>query len=279
VVTPWKFPGADIGTLAVCGTINDLVVQGARPRYLALALIVEEGLDLDILQRVIASISRAAEKSKVSVVTGDFKVVEKGACDKIFVTTSGIGDVVTKTDLSVERLIPGDRIILTGTVGEHGLAVLSSRKGLDTALGIASDAQALDGLLLPVARLGRGIKFMRDPTRGGLATTLNEIAESSGLGITVDEKKIPVTSRVRAACELFGIDPLYVANEGKAVIIVDKAVEGRVMALLRRHPDGRHAQVIGRVTGDLKRRVILRTSIGTERLLDMLVSDPLPRIC
>jgi len=279
VVTPWKFPGGDIGKLAVCGTINDLAVQGARPEYLSVGLIIEEGLPYAVFNTIIDSMAQAARKSNVAIATGDIKVVEKGACDTIFINTSGVGRLVTRRDLSAQRIKPGDAIILTGTIAEHGLAVLASRRGLDLDLGITSDCQALDSLLVPLAGKIGGIKFMRDPTRGGLATTLHEIAESAGLGIIVEERKIPITSKVRAACELFGIEALFVANEGKAVLVADKGVSGTIVRNLRRHPFGRHAAVIGTITSGAKNHVILHTSVGTQRLIDMMDAEPLPRIC
>jgi len=279
VVSPLFFPGGDIGKLAVCGTVNDLVMQGALPQYLSLALIVEEGLDYKILERIRDSISVNAKKTGVSIVTGDFKVVEKGAADKIFINTSGIGRIITRDKLSLKNLKAGDKIIITGSIGEHGLAVLTKRKSLDLGLNISSDCAALNGLIIPVLGKTNAIKFMRDPTRGGLATTLNEIAEGSGLGIVINEKNIPVSSKVRAAGELLGIDPLYIANEGKAVIITKKEEAGKILALLKKHPLGSGAEVIGEVTSNYRRKVILNTAFGTQRIIDMLTSEPLPRIC
>ncbi|MDD4893959.1 MAG: hydrogenase expression/formation protein HypE [Candidatus Omnitrophica bacterium] len=279
VVNPIFFPGGDIGKLAVCGTINDLVVMGARPQYLALAFIIEEGLDYKILERITDSIAISARQAGVSFVTGDTKVVEKGACDKIFINTSGIGKVISNKKLSVRNIAPGDFIIVTGTIAQHGLAVLSKRKELDLKFNIKSDCAALNDLIIPVVEKTSAIKFMRDPTRGGLATTLNEIAENSGLGIIIDEKKIPVSSKVRAACELLGLDPLYIASEGRAILVVEKSAARRVLGLLKRHPQGDGAQIIGRVADKPRGRVILNTILGTERIVDMLTSEPLPRIC
>jgi len=279
VVNPLFFPGGDIGKLAVCGTINDLVVMGARPQYLALAFIIEEGLDYKILEKITDSIAISARQAGVSFVTGDTKVVEKGACDKIFINTSGIGKAIGSKKLSIRNIGPGDLIIVTGTIAQHGLAVLTKRKELDLKFNIKSDCAALGDLIVPVMEKTRAVKFMRDPTRGGLATTLNEIAENSGLGIIIDEKNIPISSKVKVACELLGIDPLYIASEGRAILVVEKSASAKILGLLKKHPKGRGAQVIGRVSDKPRGRVILNTILGTERIVDMLTSEPLPRIC
>ncbi len=279
VVNPLTFPGGNIGKLAVCGTVNDLVVAGATPQYLSLALILEEGLDYGLLEKIMESISLYCRKTKVSCVTGDIKVVEKGSCDKIFINTAGIGRMVHARSLSVKNIKAGDRIIVTGEIGQHGMAVLSKRKELDLRLNIKSDCNALDSLLLPVLKKVQGIRFMRDPTRGGLASVLNEIAQATGQGIRIEEKKIPLSGQVKAACELLGIDPLYVANEGCAVIVVAENSADKALRLLKRHPLGRKARVVGEVMSKPRGRVILKTRLGTERLLEMMTSEPLPRIC
>jgi len=279
VVKPIFFPGGDIGKLAVCGTVNDLVMQGAVPEYLTLSLIIEEGLDYGILKEVIHSLSRTAKSSRVHIVTGDLKVVEKGACDKMFINTSGIGRIISSKKLSVKNIEAGDRIILSGNIGQHGLAVLTKRKGLDLEFNIKSDCAALNALIIPVLKKTQGIKFMRDPTRGGVATTLNEITEASGLGAVIEEKSIPISAKVRAAAELLGIDPLYIGNEGIAILVVEKNSAGKVLSLLRRHALGRRAEIVGEVVRQPKGQVILNTSIGTQRIVDMLTSEPLPRIC
>lgn len=279
VVSPLKFPGGDIGKIAVCGTINDLVMLGARPEYLSLAFIIEEGLDYAVLEGIVDSISLHARDAGVYVVTGDMKVVEKGACDKIFINTSGIGRILDDTHISVKNIKPQDVVIVTGNIGQHGLAVLAKRKELGLGFNIKSDCAALNGLILPVLKNTGAVKFMRDPTRGGVATTLNEIAQSAKLGIIIKEKNIPISTKVRAAAELLGIDPLYVANEGAAVLIVKKDKVGKVLNLLRKHPLGRNAREIGIITKEPKGRVILDTIFGTQRIVDMLASDPLPRIC
>jgi hydrogenase expression/formation protein HypE len=279
VVSPLFFPGGDIGKLSVCGTINDLVMSGARPEYLSLALIIEEGLDYGILEKIVHSIAVTAKKSGVHIATGDLKVVEIGACDKIFINTSGIGRIIAKKKISLKSILPGDKIIITGEIGQHGFSVLTKRKEFSLGFNITSDCAALDKLILPVVQKTSGIKFMRDPTRGGLATTLNEIAQGSGLGIMINEKSISVSAKVRAAGELLGVDTLYVACEGRAIIIVDKSMAKKALALLKKHPLGRQAQIIGEVTKVPKGRVVLKTILGTERLIDMLTSEPLPRIC
>lgn len=279
VVSPLWFGGGDIGKLAVCGTVNDLVMQGANPEYLSLALIIEEGLDYDMLERIVDSISINARKAGVNIVTGDLKVVEKGACDKIFINTSGIGRIVTKKKLSVKNIKPQDKIIVTGDIGKHGLAVLAKRKELDLRLNIASDCANLIDLIIPIIRKTDAVQFMRDPTRGGLATTLNEIAENSGLGIVIKEKDIPISEKVRVACELLGLDPLYIANEGTAIMIVKEKGAEKVLKLLRKHRLGKNARIIGEVVKKPKEKVILDTILGAKRLVDMLQAEPLPRIC
>ena len=279
VVNPLFFPGGDIGKLAVSGTINDLVVVGSEPQYLSVGLIIEEGLSSRILEKIIDSISWAAKKARVSVVTGDLKVVEKGACDKIFINTSGIGRLITRKKLSLKNIEAGDKVILSGNVAEHGLAVLAKRKDLDLGFNIQSDCAPLNGLIIPVLKKTHSIVFMRDPTRGGLATTLNEITENARYGIVMEEKKIPLSGKVKAACELLGLDPLYIANEGKAVIIARKNSAKKVLNLLKKHPLGRSAQIIGEVVSSPAGRVILKTVLGTERIVDMLTAEATPRIC
>ena len=279
VVSPLEFSGGNIGKLAVCGTINDLVMLGALPEYLSLALIIEEGLDYNILEWIIDSIAITAKRSGVYFVTGDIKVVEKGACDKIFINTSGIGRIIKNRKLSIRNIEPGDKIIVTGNIAQHGLAVLTKRKELDLGLNIKSDCAALNNLIIPILKKTDSIKFMRDPTRGGVATTLNEIAESLRLGIIIEESNIPVSIKVKTACELLGIDPLYIANEGRAILVVRPDGVRKILSLLRKHPQGRNAQVIGTVVRQPRAEVIINTILGTQRIIDMLTSDPLPRIC
>lgn len=279
VVNPLNFMGGDIGKLAVCGTVNDLVVSGAEPEYLSLALIIEEGLDYRILEKIVDSITINAKRAGVYIVTGDLKVVERGACDKIFINTSGIGRTIKNKKLSLKNIKPKDKIIITGGIAQHGLAVLAKRKELDLGFNIQSDCAALNDLIIPILKKTDSIKFMRDPTRGGIATTLNEVAEHARLGIIIEEKKIPISSKVRAACELLGIDPLYVGNEGRAILVVRPDGATKVFNLLRKHPLGKNAQVIGTVVKEPKGQVILNTILGTQRIVDMLMSEPLPRIC
>jgi len=236
-------------------------------------------LDYKILEKIVDSISFYAKKTGVYFVTGDIKVVEKGACDKIFINTSGIGRIVKNKKLSVKNIRPGNKIIVTGRIGQHGLAVLVKRKELDLEFNIKSDCNALNDLIIPILKNTEAIKFMRDPTRGGVATTLNEVAEASGLGVIIEEKKIPVSTKVKTACELLGIDPLYVANEGRAILIVKPGDAKNVLGSLKKHPLGRNAQEIGEVVREPKGRVILNTILGTQRIVDMLTSEPLPRIC
>ncbi|MCM8795989.1 MAG: hydrogenase expression/formation protein HypE [Candidatus Omnitrophica bacterium] len=279
VVSPIKFAGGDIAKLAVCGTVNDLVMLGAVPEYLSLALIIEEGLDYTLLEEIVDSLSLNAKKVGVYFVTGDIKVVEKGAVDKIFINTSGIGRILRNIKLSLKNIEPNDKIMVTGNIAQHGMAVLSKRRNLDLDFRIKSDCASLKDLILPVLKKTQAIKFMRDPTRGGLATTLNEIAEGTNLGITIEERHIPISAKVRAAAELLGIDPLYVACEGVAVLVVEPTATREVLGLLNRHPLGRNACIIGEVRRELKGKVVLNTTIGTARIVDMLTSEPLPRIC
>lgn len=279
VVSPLEFPGADIGKLAVCGTINDLVMLGAVPEYLSLALIIEEGLDYAILEKTVDSISINAKKARVYFVTGDVKVVEKGACDKLFINTSGIGRILRNKSLAVKNIRVGDKVIISGDIGRHGLAVLAKRKELDLRFNIKSDCAALNDLLIPILKKTNSIKFMRDPTRGGVGTALNEIAEISKLGIIIEEKAIPIAPSVKAACELLGIDPLYVANEGRAILVVSQEGAKKVLNLLKKHNLGSKAKIIGTIVRKPAARVILNTTVGTQRIVDMLTGEPLPRIC
>jgi len=277
VVHPLFFPGGDIGKLAVCGTVNDLVMAGAEPQYLALAFIIEEGLDYAVLEKIVGSVARSASQSRVVVATGDIKVVEKGSCDKVFINTAGIGRIIQQ--LSIKKIRPGDKIILSGDIGRHGLAVLAKRKELGLDFNIKSDCAALNGLLMPALKGIAGIRFMRDPTRGGLATTLNEISESAGLGVIIEEDEIPVSKTVKVAAELLGIDPLYIANEGRAVLVVEPKAAGETLALLRRHKLGRNASIIGEISARYRGRVILNNRFASPRIIEMLSGEQFPRIC
>lgn len=279
VVQPLFFPGGDIGTLAVNGTINDLAMGGAEPLYLSIAFILEEGLSLETLQRVVASVGQAAQAAGVAVVTGDTKVVERGKGDGLFINTSGVGRVRPGINLSADQARPGDAIILSGSIGEHGITILSQREGLEFDSPIGSDCAALHTLVAAMLEASPAIRCMRDPTRGGVSSALNEIAAQSRVGMALEESAILIQDAVRGACELLGLDPLYVANEGKLLAIADAAEADGIVNAMRAHPLGSQARVIGRVTEEHPGLVTLRTSLGTTRIVDMLSGDQLPRIC
>jgi hydrogenase expression/formation protein HypE len=279
VVNPIFFPGGDIGKLAVCGTVNDLSMVGATPLYLSLAFIIEEGLALDDLERVLVSVQAAAREAQVQIVTGDTKVVNKGSADKLFVNTSGVGIVPEGIDMSGSNARPGDKVILSGTIGDHGIAVLSQREGIGFSTRLESDCAPLNGLVAEMLAVSKQIHAMRDPTRGGLATTLNEVAAQSKVSIRIEEEKVPVRDEVRGACEMLGIDPLYVANEGKLVALVHPEDADAVLNRMRQHRYGKNAAIIGEVRPDHPGRVVMKTALGASRIVDMLVGDPLPRIC
>jgi len=279
VVKPLFFPGGDIGSLAVHGTVNDLAMGGATALFLTVAFIIEEGLAMDVLRRVVSSLQRAAADAGVKVVTGDTKVVEKGKGDGLFINTTGIGVVAEGIELSADRARAGDIVLLSGPIGEHGIAILAQREGLEFESTITSDSAALHTLTAEMLKASSEIRCMRDPTRGGLSSALNEIAAQSKVGIELDESAIQVREEVKGACEMLGLDPLYVANEGKLVAIVDPAVTGKVLAAMRSHRLGGQAQVIGRVTAKNLGLVTMRTQLGTTRIVDMLAGDQLPRIC
>lgn len=279
VVKPLFFPGGDIGRLAVHGTVNDLAMGGAQPLFLSAAFIIEEGLPMETLRRVVESLRAAAQEAGVEVVTGDTKVVEKGSGDGLFINTSGIGVVPQGLKLSSDSVLPGDRVLLSGSIGEHGIAILAQREGLEFESRIESDSAPLHTLVQAMLQTGREIRCMRDPTRGGLSSALNEIAGQSRVGIAIDERAIPVREEVQGACELLGLDPLYVANEGKLIAIVAPEGAEEILAAMRAHPLGRQAQMIGEVTAANAAMVTMRTTLGTTRIVDMLAGDQLPRIC
>lgn len=285
VVTPIFFPGGDIGSLAVNGTVNDLAVGGARPLYLAAAFILEEGLSTDDLKRVVESMRVAAATAGVQLVTGDTKVVDRGKGDKIFITTTGIGVFDRATRISADRARPGDKVILSGTIGDHGITILSQRENLEFESSLASDCAALNGLvaeMLDEAETAgdlESIHCMRDPTRGGVATTLNEIAGQSHVGVSLSEDAIPVRDSVRGACEVLGLDPLYVANEGKLVAIVAPEVAARMVRRMQSHDLGKSACIIGEVVEKHQGMVVMNTSIRGTRVVDVLFGEQLPRIC
>jgi hydrogenase expression/formation protein HypE len=278
VVRPLIFPGGDIGRLAVCGTVNDLAMAGARPLALSIGCILEEGLPLETLAHVLRSARDAAREAGVYLAAGDTKVVERGKADGLFSNTSGIGTLPAGKTISGSGARPGDVVLLSGAVGDHGIAVLSAREGLGFETELKSDVAPLAGLVAAMLSAGE-IHALRDPTRGGLATTLVEIAAQSGVGVELDEPAIPIHGPVRAACEILGFDPLYVANEGKLVAFVPESDAGKILAAMRAHPYGAEAAVIGRAREDPGRRVHLRTAIGGTRILDMLPGEMLPRIC
>ena len=279
VVKPLFFRGGDIGSLAVHGTINDLAVGGARPLFLSAGFIIEEGFAIEDLRRIVASMARAARAAGVSVVTGDTKVVERGGADGLFINTSGIGVVSEGIDLSAAHAKPGDVILLSGPVGDHGIAIMAEREGLEFDCPLASDSAALHELTAAMLAASARIRCMRDPTRGGLSSTLNEIAAQSGAGIRIREDAIPVREAVRGACEMLGLDPLYVANEGKLVAVVPPDAADAVLAAMRADPLGGEAAAIGEVTVEHPGTVVLETCFGTTRVVDMLSGDQLPRIC
>ena len=279
VVQPIFFPGGDIGKLAVCGTVNDLSMRGAKPLYLSVGFILEEGLSLVDLERVVASMAATAREADVRIVTGDTKVVERGSADRLFINTAGIGIVPSGVSISASGARPGDVVLVSGAVGDHGLAIMTQREGLRFSSPLTSDCAPLNSLVAAMLGICPHIHVLRDPTRGGLATTLNELADQSGVGIDVDEASIPIHEPVRAASELLGLDPLYVANEGKLVAVVPERDADAVLATMRAHRHGAEAMSIGRVVTDHVGRVVLRTAFGTHRLLDMLAGEQLPRIC
>lgn len=285
VVTPIFFPGGDIGTLAVNGTVNDLAVGGAKPLYLAAAFILEEGLPAADLARVVDSMAAAAANAGVQLVTGDTKVVNRGKGDKVFITTTGIGHIDRSTRLSADRARPGDKILLSGTIGDHGITILSQREGLEFEGSLESDCAAMHALIAAMLDEAEaagdleGVRVMRDPTRGGVATVLNEIAARSRAGMILTEKEIPVRETVRGACEMLGLDPLYVANEGKLVAVVAPQIADRVLRVMQQHPLGQDSRIIGEVVEQPAGMVLMKTAVGGARVVDVLFGEQLPRIC
>jgi len=279
VVNPIFFPGGDIGKLAVCGTVNDLAMSGAKPLYLSLSAIIEEGLLLSELEQIVQSIKKSAEEAAVNIIAGDTKVVNRGQADKLFITTSGVGIIPPGVDISGANARVGDKVLLSGTIGDHGIAVMSQREGLRFSMTLESDCAPLNKLVSQMLEVSSRIHCLRDPTRGGLATTLNELARQSKVGIVVDEVKIPVKEEVRAACELLGLDPLYVANEGKLVAIIHPADADRVLTQMKKNNYGRDAAIIGEVTDEHRGKLVMKTKLGPSRIVDMLSGELLPRIC
>jgi hydrogenase expression/formation protein HypE len=280
VVSPLFFPGGDIGKLAVHGTINDLAVAGAEPLYLSSAFILEEGFPIENLRKVVDSMARAAADAGVSIATGDTKVVQRGKADGLFINTAGVGLVRTTQPIGQMHVRPGDKILISGSVGDHGVAVMLAREGLEIQTSVESDTAPLHTLVAAlISAVGEGVHCLKDPTRGGLATTLNEIALGSEVAIALDERLIPVTAGVRGVCEILGLDPLTIANEGKLIAIVAPEAVRPALEAMRAHPLGRQAALIGEVRAEPASMVFLRTELGGTRVLDMLVGDPLPRIC
>ncbi len=279
VVRPLFFPGGNIGDLAVHGTVNDLAMSGARPLYLSSGYILEEGFPMSDLQRIVDSMGQACRDAGVLLVTGDTKVVDRGHGDGVYINTAGIGIVPDGVDIRADRARPGDVVIVSGAIGVHGVAILSVREGLDFDANLESDSAPLHGLVADMLSVTRNIHCLRDPTRGGLASTLHEIAQASGVGIAIEESRIPLWPQVEAACEMLGLDPLYIANEGKLVAIVPPDVADAVLAAMRAHPYGGEAAVIGRVVEDHAGVVVMRTVVGGRRVVDLPAGELLPRIC
>jgi len=279
VVNPIFFPGGDIGKLAVNGTVNDLAMMGAEPLYISLGVIIEEGLSLEDLERIVISVKEAVEEAGVKIITGDTKVVEKGKADKIFINTSGLGIIPRGIEIRGDNAKPGELVIVNGTIGDHGIAILSARNQLSFSADVKSDTAPLNKLVKIMVDSVPEVSVLRDPTRGGLATTLNEIAQASSVGIEIYESEIPIRDSVKSTCELLGLDPLYMANEGKLVAIVPEDKAESLLYVMRSSPYGKDARIIGKVTREHPGKVILITKLGSKRILDMLSGDPLPRIC
>ena len=279
VVSPIFFPGGDIGELAVYGTVNDLAMVGARPLYITVGLIIEEGFPIEDFKKILSSMSHAAEKSGIKIVAGDTKVVNKGNADGIFINTSGIGSIDDGIELSPNRVVPGDKIILSGPLGNHGISVIAERNGITFNPPILSDTAPLNGLVIEMLDTTKDIRTMKDPTRGGLASVLKEIAIDSKLCMVLEEGALPVPPGVRGACELLGLDPLYIANEGILVAITPPDMAESLTTIMRNHPLGKETRIIGTVQATPQATVLLKTSIGGTRIVEMLSGDQLPRIC
>jgi len=280
VIDPLFFPGGNIGKLAVCGTVNDLAVSGAEPLYLSVSFIIEEGFRIDELEKIAESLASEAQKAGVSIVTGDTKVVNRGKCDKLFINTSGIGSI-RKENLHISKainIVPGDIIIINGMIGDHGMAVMNARESFNFNMPLESDCTSLNHLISAI--LNRSpVKFMRDPTRGGVAAVLNELSGKTGIGIEIDEPALPVSKSVKAICEILGLDPLHVANEGKVLIVASEDCAKDILEVMKNYEYGKDCAIIGRVVSDHPGRVVLRNNTGGGRILDTLSGDQLPRIC
>ena len=279
VVHPIFFPGGNIGDLAINGTVNDLSVSGAKPLYISVGFIIEEGFEIEELWKIVLSMKKAANLAGVKIVTGDTKVVDHGKGDKIFINTSGIGLIKPEINISPQNCMEGDAIILNGRIAEHGIAIMSAREGLEFETTVKSDSAALNNLISEVLNKTNDVHVMRDPTRGGIASALNEIAESSGKGIHIFEDKIHISEEVKGACEILGLDPLYIANEGKVLIFLPNSEAEGVLNIMRKHPLGKESSIIGTVTNEDPGLVIMKTLIGSSRIVDMISGEQLPRIC
>lgn len=279
VVDPIFFPGGNIGELAINGTVNDVAMSGAQPLYISVGFILEEGLSIETLHKIALSMENAAKRAGVKIVTGDTKVVNHGSCDKLFINTSGIGVVPEGVNISANRLTPGDKILISGTAADHGMAVMTTREDLSFTSKIKSDTAALNGLVKTMLNVSKEIHAMRDPTRGGVATTLNEFAKQSNVGIQLYTDSVPVRSEVKGACEVLGIDPLYVANEGKLIAVVPPLIADQILTAMQAHDIGKNSTIIGEVTDTNKGIVVQTTGLGVNRIIDLPVGEQLPRIC
>lgn len=279
VVSPIFFPGGNIGELAVNGTVNDLAVCGAKPLFISAGFIIEEGFEIEELWQVVLSMKAAADKAGVKIITGDTKVVDKGKGDKIFINTSGIGVIEKGINIAPNNCKPGDVILLNGRIADHGIAIMSAREGLEFETEVVSDTAPLNGLVKLILNSTKNIHVMRDPTRGGIASALNEIAASANVGIEIYEDKIPISEEVKGACEILGLDPLYIANEGKILIFVPESESEKVLDVMRTHEYGQESNIIGKVTSENPKIVLMKTLIGSKRVVDMITGEQLPRIC
>jgi hydrogenase expression/formation protein HypE len=281
VIDPLFFPGGDIGKLAVCGTVNDLAVSGADPVYISVSFIIEEGFPMKDLELIVKSLSEEARKAKVLIVTGDTKVVNKGKCDKLFINTAGIGKVRQKNRLisKARNITPGDLILINGTIGDHGMAVMNARESFNFKIPVVSDCACLNELIHKVLDHKTKVKFMRDPTRGGVATVLNELSGKIKLGIEIDESALPVSKGVNAMCELLGFDPLHIANEGKVLLVASRMESPFILEMMKKNKLGKQCAIIGRIVKDHPGKVVMKTITGGRRIIDTLTGDPLPRIC
>ncbi|CUS86389.1 hydrogenase expression/formation protein HypE [Candidatus Kryptobacter tengchongensis] len=279
VVDPIFFPGGNIGELAINGTVNDLAVGGAKPLFISAGFIIEEGFQISDLCLIVESMKKACERAEVLLVTGDTKVVEKGKGDKIFINTSGIGVIDHDIEISPRRVKPGDKILINGPIGLHGIAILSKREGLEFEIEIQSDTAPLNHLVQDILSISKNIHWMRDPTRGGISSALNELAQSAKIGVEIWEPEIPIPEPVKAACEMLGLDPLYVANEGKLIVVVSPEDAEKVLETMQNNPFGKEARIIGEITEEHPGVVLMKTIIGGKRVVDMLAGEQLPRIC